>query len=218
MERWLAGEASADDERALDAAAAADPALAAELSAHREVAARLRALPRELAPARDLFPEIARRTQRAAGSGPLRTAALFRPLPRAAVRLALAASLRGALAVGWSLRARIEPRTVVVETTAARAAPPPPSVARTAYAATGRELDAIRDELRRAIDLRRDSLPPETRRLVFESLETIERAIGEIEAALAAAPADPELARTYISYRRREIDLLRHANRMAARL
>jgi anti-sigma factor RsiW len=219
LERWLAGEASADDERALAAEAAADPALAAELSAHREVAARLRALPRELAPARDLFPEIARRTQSATGVGPLRSAALFPPLPRAAVRLALAASLLAALALGWSLRAKIEPRTVVVETTAPRAAAPPaPSVARTAYAATGREFDAIRDELRRAIDQRRDSLPPETRRLVFESLETIERAIGEIEAALAAAPTDPELARTYISYRQREIDLLRQANRLAARL
>ena len=95
---------------------------------------------------------------------------------------------------------------------------PADSVARTAYAATGRELDFVRDELRRAIVERRDSLPPETRRLVFDSLETIERAIGEIEAALAAAPTDPELARTYVSYRQREIDLLRHANRLASRL
>lgn len=216
LERWLAGETSAGDERAL---AAADPALLAELSAHREVVTRLRALPREVQPARDLFPEIARRTRSAAGAAPLRSAARFRTWPRAAVRLALAASLLAAAAAGWLLRARIEPPAIVVEAaTPPAAAPPAASVARTAYAATGRELDFVRDELRRTIDQRRDSLPPETRRLVFDSLATIERAIGEIEAALAAAPSDAELARAYVSYRQREIDLLRHANRLAARL
>jgi hypothetical protein len=53
---------------------------------------------------------------------------------------------------------------------------------------------------------------------VFENLATIDRALTEIEAALAAAPGDGELARTYIEYRQREIAVLRRANAMAARL
>jgi hypothetical protein len=217
LARWLEGDATSDEVAALEAAAAADAALAAELEAHREIVARLRALPRELPPARDLFPGIARRTY-GAGARRRRGAALFRPLPKSALRLALAASLLAALAVGWGLRARVTQAPVVVEVAAPRATPPAASVARTAYAATGRELDAIRDELRRSIEARRDSLPPETRRLVFDNLATIERAIGEIEAALAAAPSDAVLARAYVAYRERQIDLLRQANRLAARL
>jgi anti-sigma factor RsiW len=220
LARWLEGDPDTDLERALDAAAAADPAFAAELAAHRALRAELRALPREIAPARDLFPAIARRAGLEAAAPSPRGALLWRrlaaPLPRAAGRLALAAGLVAALAVGWSLRARVAPAPLIV------VAPPPPApdatVARTAYAATGRELDAIRDELRRSIEARRDALPPATRRLVFDNLATIESAIAEIEAALAAAPADAELARAYVAYRQRQLDLLRQANRLAARL
>jgi hypothetical protein len=87
-----------------------------------------------------------------------------------------------------------------------------------AYAETDRELAVLRAELRAAIEARQDRLPPETRALVFANLETIEAALAEIEAALAAAPGDGELARTYIDYRQREIALLRRANTLAARL
>jgi hypothetical protein len=87
-----------------------------------------------------------------------------------------------------------------------------------AYAEIDRTLSSIRDDLRRSIDAHQERLPPETRALVFENLRTIDRAITEIEAALEGAPAGSELARTYIAYREREIDLLRQANRLVARL
>ena len=215
--RWLEGDASAEDERALEAGAASDPALAAELAAHRALRAELRALPRALEPGRDLFAEIAQRTSRTATVAkvrPFRSRSSF-ATPR---RLALAASLLAALALGWGLRAKVAPTPVVVEVPAPPRAISAPSVASTAYAATGRELDAIRDQLRQSVDAQSASLPPETRRLVFDNLATIDRAITEIEGALAASPADAELARTYVAYRQRQIELLRQANRLAARL
>jgi hypothetical protein len=87
-----------------------------------------------------------------------------------------------------------------------------------AYAETDRQLAALGAELRRTIEERQERLPPATRRIVFDNLATIERALAEIEVALAGAPGDVELARTYIEYRQREITVLRRANAMAARL
>ena len=177
-----------------------------ELHADDPLAA-LRTLPTSIEPERDLWPGIA-----------ARIAPRARTPRRPLVPFALAASLLAALALGWALAARLRPAPVVVEVPAPPTAAAQPGVARTAYAATGRELDAIRDELQSAIDAQSAQLPPATRQLVFENLATIEKAIAEIEKALAAAPADADLARTYVVYRQRQIDLLRQANRAAARL
>lgn len=200
LHRWLAGDATSEEERELDRAALTAPALAAEIAAHRRALAELRALPTALAPERDLWPDIARRLRR----------------PRRRPRFAFVAGLAAAAALVVAVRVADAPRPAP----AARetAAPAAPAVELAAYAETGRALAAIRDELRQAIEARRDALPPETRRLVFANLATIDRAIADIEAALSRLPADRELARTYIAYREREIALLRQANRLAARL
>jgi hypothetical protein len=97
-------------------------------------------------------------------------------------------------------------------------APGLPAPALAAYAETDRQLTALGAELRRTIEAQQERLPPATRRIVFDNLATIERALAEIETALAGAPGDVELARTYIEYRQREIAVLRRANAMAARL
>jgi hypothetical protein len=112
----------------------------------------------------------------------------------------------------------LSPTLPTPPTTTGLATPAPEGFTAAAYAETDRALSEIRDELRRAIESRQDRLPPETRALVFENLRTIDRAIGEIESALRGAPADAELVRTYVIYRERQIDLLRQANRMVARL
>jgi hypothetical protein len=171
---------------------------------------RIAALPAEIEPPRDLWPAIAART-------------VARPAPARRFPVLVAAALGAAaglvLAILLLRSPRFAPETPGDALLAGNGAPPPPpALALAAYAETGRELDAVRDELRRAIDARSDALPPETRALVFESLATIERAIADIEAALARQPADPGLSRAYVDYREREIALLRQANRLAARL
>ena len=187
-----------------------------ESAADRDLAERLRTLPATIEPERDLWPAIAARTV-SAGKGTRRGVLQARPT-RPMRWLALAAGLLAAAGIGWTVGVRLRPAPVVVEVPFERVAPAATGVAATAYAATGRELDAIRDELRRAIESQRAALPPESRPLVFDNLATIDRAIAEIESALAAAPADADLAKTYVVYRQREIDLLRQANRLAARL
>ncbi len=203
---WLRGELSADQERALREAAP-DPERAAEIRDYDRVLAALRALPRERTPERDLFPEIAARIEP--------------PAARRTWALAVAAALL--LFAGLALLLRLErsgaggPTVVPSETTFALR-PAESAIARSAYGETDRALAGIRLELRRTIEARKDELPAETRALVFENLRIIDQAIADIEAALDAAPADADLARTYIAYRERQIDLLRQVNRMAAKL
>jgi hypothetical protein len=186
-------------------------------SEDREWRAAVQSLPTEIEPERDLWPDIASRLPRRAerrqvGRGPM-------------LRIAAAALAAGV--AGWFLLARpgsvppLSPVPVVPPPSASNPGGGPAAaegVAAAAYAETDRTLAEIRDELRRSIESRQDRLPPETRALVFENLRTIDRAIGEIEGALRGAPADAELVRTYVIYRERQIDLLRQANRMVARL
>jgi hypothetical protein len=105
---------------------------------------------------------------------------------------------------------------------AAVATAPPAAAERPAalavYAATEQTLDRIREEVRGEIERRGAGLPSDVRTLLDENLATIERAIAEIEAALAREPDNQELARTYIDYRQRQIDLLRRVNRAASRV
>ncbi len=219
-----------------------DPKLAGEDEEDRHLLAGLRELPRELAPERDLFPAIAvrarihdrRRTTRQ--PGPLRRLPRWVPTLAAGLIVALGIVLMGRLdqpplPAGEPAE---EAGSGAAASTPASAAIPVPSpssprglpaaspaagaLAHTAYADTDRELARIRDELERAVAARAGELPPETRQLIDDNLEVIDRALAEIAAALAAEPTNPELARTYISYRRRQIDLLLQANRAAARL
>lgn len=176
-----------------------------------DVAARLRDLPAEIPPARDLWPAIAERTL---GAG--RTVGAERARPRrffTRPALALAASVALAFAGGW-LVARSRP----VPTPPPTVTPPSVFVAPAAYRETDAALTAVRDELRRAVEAKGAQLPPELARLVAENLATIDRAITEIEAALAAEPGNGELARAWVDYRQREISLLRRVNQAAARL
>jgi hypothetical protein len=170
------------------------------------IAAALRELAPENAPPRDLFPAVRRRIER-----------------RRTVRrtLALAAAFAFCAVAGWLLRGALEvasPSIVVRSPGPANGVTPANVVGRTAYSEPDRALAEIRLQLRAEIEAKKDRLPAETRALVFENLATIDRAIAEIEQALAAEPANAALGRTYIAYREREIDLLRQANRTAARL
>lgn len=208
FEAWLRGELEPEAERAFLAAAERDAELREEVAAYRNLIGDLRALPAEVAPERDLWPSLERRVTPAVATRRWR-----------ATSLALAASLLAVIGVALLWRA---PSNPLPDPPAPPSRPAPAiaasAVAGSAFAETDLALTAIRQELRREIDSRQGQLPPETRQLVFDNLETIERAIAEIEAALALRPANPELARTYIAYRQRQIALLRQVNLTAARL
>lgn len=208
MTAWLRGELTAEEETAWIEQAGSGPR-AAEVEAHRRVLAELRALPREIEPPRDLYPAIAARL------APARRRS-FWPLAAAAALMLLAG-----LALLMRLQRAAPPAPTpdaAIATAPAPRLPGDTAIARTAYRDTDLALAGIRRELRRSIEARQADLPPATRELVFENLRVIDEAIADIEAALAAAPADQALARTYIDYREREIELLRQVNRLAAKL
>jgi len=214
---WLRGELDAAEESALLAAARADASLAEEAEGYRRMLAELRDLRREVAPERDLFPAIAVRL-RAAGRRHVRVL-LWTAALAAGLVLLLGALLawrlgRSPLAVGGGSPVERQASAAPGPT----AEPAAGALAQTAYAATDRELARIHDELRRAIEARAGALPPATRLLLFENLKVIDRAIRDVESAIVEQPTNADLARTYVSYRRRQIDLLRQANRAASRL
>jgi len=204
LDAWLAGELDADATRRFLAAAREDPELTAEVERFVALRDAVSRLPREIEPERDMWPAIAART--VARRAPSRARWLSLGV---AAGLVLAASV--IFLAGGRRAPEAAPR--IVETPPVTSAP-----ALAAYAESERALGAIRDELRREVETRAMGLPPETRAVVFDNLATIDRAVAEIEAALAERPDDPELARTYIAYRQHEIELLRRVNRAASRL
>lgn len=171
--------------------------------------AALRELPREIEPERDLLPGVRGRIAARRFAGRSRLAGL-------AAALLLAAG--GAWLATREARGPASPAPMAATVDVPPVAVPVSAVRRSAYSAPDQALEEIRVRLRQEIEAKQDKLPPATRALVFENLATIDRAIAEIAKALDAEPGNTELSRTYIQYREREIDLLRQANRAAARL
>ena len=70
---------------------------------------------------------------------------------------------------------------------------------------------AAASELETLLAAQRDSLTPETIRLVEDNLRVIDAALGEARAALREDPANPALTDLVRSAYEKKIDLLRHA-------
>jgi len=216
LEAWRRGELDEEQSRLFLEEASRSADLRAEVERHDRLLAALAELPRELEPERDLWPEIAARTLARRPARPYRW---------------LAAGLAAGALIALGALRWVEWGAAPPEVTAARPTPgaalPAPAAARSApvvenalahFSETDAELARIREELRLEVGRLSAALPPATRELVFANLATIDRAIEEIEAALAERPGDAALARTYIGYRQRQIDLLRRVNRAASRL
>jgi hypothetical protein len=157
---------------------------------------RLRALPRELPPARDLWPEIAARIEAEGES---------RPVPaRAAWRV-----------VGVSLFGRDAPR----ETPSGPVFATAPAIS--TFGAghdLGHEYRAARAGLTQDLEGRLEALSPEARETVIQNLALIRRAAAEIDAALAADPGNGLLQHQLLSAYQDELSVLANMQRVTARL
>jgi hypothetical protein len=169
------------------------------------------ALPREIAPAPDLWPgiraELAPRSART-----VRWSVSWR-LAAAGLVVAASSSILTLLAV----RATDGVRDATVVATADTAMPATPArlpahlvVAERGYA---RSIDA----LWRTLDERRDSLAPSTVATVERSLRIADSAIAEARSALERDPANRVLAELFVSNYERKIDVLRRATELAPR-
>jgi hypothetical protein len=72
------------------------------------------------------------------------------------------------------------------------------------------------DDLRRTLDAQRATLAPNTVRVVERSLATIDSAIAEARAALAADPANEALVRILSAHYERKVELLQRATELSS--
>jgi predicted anti-sigma-YlaC factor YlaD len=180
----LAGPAGAALGRHLEACAECR----ADAEAARALAPGVAALPRTLAPPRDLWAGIAPRLRPRVGPGRV-------VLPV----WALAAAALLLVAGTWTLTRRLAPPPAAVATMPAGVVE-----AERRYGETAAELAAAYAGARERMD-------PATRALVERNLATVERALAETRAALALDPRNASLATLVHAAWRRKLDFLEHA-------
>jgi anti-sigma factor RsiW len=178
------------------------PECRAEERSLRALLAHAAALPREIAPGRDLWAGIEDRLGEArpawrrpgwAGWGAGLAAA-------AGVALALSAALHGPGPAG-----RAENGTLVP---AALRSEDPVAAAEREYARAAAELMA-------ALEQQRDRLPPETLASVERDLRSIDGALSEVRRALAADPANPGLNHLLTSTHQRKVEVLQQVLKLS---
>ena len=182
----------------------------------RALLARVGALPRSLAPARDPWSGIVSRITAGeviehdfAGRGrrwyPLGAAAA------AAAVLILTVSLVTAVLVSRERASRV---ALAPERSGAAVGVTPASLELAKAQAT---YAAARQQLLAALEARKGSLSPQTLAVVEENLRIIDRAVGEMQAALARDPGNRELPMLLVTAYRQEIDLLRRVTQLPSR-
>ena len=167
------------------------------------------ALPREIAPAPDLWPAI-RAELRPRSARTIAWSARWR---LAAAGLLVAVSSSIVTLVAMRARARAHGAVVVAADSAPPAATHLPAHLLVAERGYARSID----ELWRTLEERRDSLAPSTVATVERSLRIADSAIAEARSALERDPANRVLADLLVSNYERKIDLLRRATELAPR-
>jgi hypothetical protein len=191
-------------------------ACAAELAALRSLRQQLAALPRDLAPARDLLQGIHARMD-AAAVVPLRAAVAGESVPRGArprlVHRTIGGSLRELAAAAAVLIVLSSAVTAILlerlpapsaQPEVARASEPPGSGVESRFVSATRELE-------RVLDTQRAGLSPETVRILEDNLLIIDTALAEARAALRADPGNAALSEILMATYEKKLDLLRRA-------
>lgn len=178
----------------------------------RRILAAAAALPAEIAPARDLWPDLAARLQ--AEVVPLAGARRVWNRPRWTALAAAAALLVATSAVVTVHLVSRQPEGA--KPTSERGGA---TLARTAVAgdltAAIAEYERAAAALRLALAQNGASLPPASRQVVEENLTIVETAVARLSSALAVDPGNRELALLLAAAYERQIDLLRTANVLA---
>ena len=176
-----------------------------------ELQAQLDALPREIEPARDLWPAIADRLEERKVT-PLRTGG-GRPAYGAWGGGLLAAA--AGLALWWGTTTETttpeaQPTAIAPRPVPARPLPDPAAIpTRLSYLVPGEE-DYRRAStvLAQAVDERRAELPDDLARVYDENVVVVDRAIDEARTALAENPDDEQLQGVLDEAYRQKLDLL----------
>jgi len=190
-----------------------------EVNGLRALLARAEALPRDIAPPRDLWTGIELRMGTRAEGREKGTSFPLRRPPVRRLWLAAAAAVLALLATGTAL---VLLRDVPVPQLADRPRPPPPPPPPPSPPTAGRpgwvvvEAEYARAASEVALGPERGALAPETSAVVQAGLRVVDQALAESRAALARDPDSAELAHLVAAAYERKIDLLRWAGRLAA--
>jgi anti-sigma factor RsiW len=182
----------------------------------RALLARVGTLPRSIPPMRDPWQGIVSRIT-AGGviehdfAGRSRRWYPLGAVAAAAAVLIVAVSLVTAILVGRERAARV---ALAPERPGATSEVTPASLELTQVQAT---FDAARQQLLAALEARKGSLSPQTLAVVEENLKIIDRAVGEMQAALARDPGNRELPTLLVTAYRQEIDLLQRVVQLPGR-
>jgi negative regulator of sigma E activity len=188
-------------------------------AACREEESRLRrlldlasALPQEIRPRRDLWPAITARLE--SDDEPSRERGTRRFWARPVWLAAAAAVLLAVASIVMQMREVKPGDPGAVPTSVAQ-----PEVSGTGHAQQA-EMEYIRatGQLMEALDARRDSLSPETRKAVDENLKTIDEALRQVREALEKDPGNRQLTLMLASTHQKKLDLLLRLIRLSSQI
>jgi predicted anti-sigma-YlaC factor YlaD len=176
----------------------------------RALIAAAAALPKEMLPARDLWPEVAERLRGAEGARLVARPAVMRwtsPMVVAAaasVVLALTATL-------WLRGHGTPPAPGVVPGTLISVASVDPG---SDLLATEREYARATADLMAAIESQKAALTPETREVLDANLRVIDEALAQVRAALRKDPGNGALTHLLTSTHQKKLDALQRVVRL----
>jgi anti-sigma factor RsiW len=213
---WFDGELAAPEEAALQAHLAGCAECREEADALRALLADAAALPREIAPPRDLWPEIAARIEASRvievdfGAARRLSGSLWRGralLAAAAVVLVLASSAVTAAFLrrggGMGEVAQVEPAPI--------RALPPAGTALAAFEPAEADYERTISDLHAVVEAGEGVLAPETIATLETNLRIIDKAIAESRAALEADPNNRDLVLMLSGVYRQKVELLQTA-------
>ena len=164
---------------------------------------RIDELPRDVPPARDLWPAIAQAIEQAAEvekAAPISRGRNWWPAPAVAAAIAL-------VALGVVIGRQMTP-DVVVTSASTQGAPATDIAAMPAAYQRDAKYREMRAGLLADVEKRLETMPAAEREKVAASLATLRRSIGEIEAALGRDPANALLQELLVSSRQEEMRAL----------
>jgi anti-sigma factor RsiW len=210
------GTLQAEERRAVEEHLKECPECRTSESGLRALLARVGALPRSIAPVRDPWPGIVERIRggevvEADFAGRSRRWYPLGAAAAAAAVLIVAVSLVTASFV-WRERA-----ARVAQSAERPSGAPGVTPASLDLAQAQAVFDGARTQLLAALQARKGSLSPQTLNVVEENLKIIDRAVGEMQAALARDPGNRELPALLVTAYRQEIDLLQRVVQLPSR-
>jgi anti-sigma factor RsiW len=214
LDAWVDGELPAEAAAQVEAHLASCPLCQERGRRLRQLLAHAAALPRSVAPQRDLWPGIAREVERERS---WRWASVgWSP----AVLAAAATVLVGLAAVFWSGHTPARVRTVEIPTPTpeARLVAGTAGVSDPVLAAAERDYEAAANALLQALQQHRARLQPEDLAAVQANLNVIDRALAEVRQALVRSPENRELGRMLVSTHRKKVEVLSRVVKLSTAL